>query len=124
MFASDYKKQKNKHVSLWLLLVWVVVIRVVFSRRRGCGMWLCLGWMRSLGFLWIVVGIWRVFMILILIIRGLVMRVRVGLLMMLIGSMLNFLVLVRGRRWRWILSSVCCWRSRGRRWRTRELILC
>jgi len=29
----------------------------------------------------------------------------------------------RGRRWRWIRSSGCCWKSRGRRWSGRELTL-
>ena len=51
-----------------------------------------------------------------------VMRAAVGLLMM-------SLVLMRGssgsrppRRWRWILSSGCCWSCRGRRWSARVLI--
>ena len=65
----------------WWLWVWGVVFRGVWVLRRGCGIWWFRVGMRFRGFRWIVVGIWRVCLMWILIVGGVVMCVRVGLLM-------------------------------------------
>src|ERR1700735_1378072 len=100
------------------LWVWVVGIRVVWVHRRGCGSWLLVVVMAFRGSLRIVDGIWTLFMILILIVLGLVMRVREGSFMMRESSTQGFLGSVRVRLWRWIPSSAYCWKARGRLSRT------
>ena len=83
-----------------------------------------LGGMRFGRFRWIVVGIWRGCLIRSLVCLVVVMRLRVGFWMMRLGLTRSSLGSVRVRRWRWILSSVCCWKLRGRLWKTRVSILC
>ena len=63
----------------------------------------------------IVVGIWSGCLIRIRTL-GTCIRVRVGFLHDAACLMRGFSGFVRVRRWRWIRSSGCCWRRRGRRW--------
>ena len=95
---------------------WRVGFRVGWIRRRRCGMWWRRVGMRCRGFRWIGVGMWRGCMIRIRSGRGRSYVREGGFLMRWRISMRGFSGSLRVRRWRWIRSSGCCWRCRGRRW--------
>ncbi|MCV7145909.1 type I polyketide synthase, partial [Mycobacterium riyadhense] len=70
------------------------------------------------------VGMWRGCLMLIRMRWVRPIAARVGLLRVWVSLMLGFLGFRRVRRWRWILSSGCCWSVRGRRWSMPGLIRC
>ena len=75
------------------------------------------------GFPAIVGGIWRALFDPDLIVRGLVMRGMVGLYGV-ADFDAEFFGISPREAWRWIPSSVCCWKLRGRRLRTRVSTRC